>query len=106
MGRHRATTPHQEKTPCPPPAIPAEIVPEQIEVPAPDAVAVAATDLMRRYGEGDTAVDALRGVSLDVAEGKLTAIMDAPAPQVDPDKTRAARRPPSSACAVRIDRAG
>jgi ABC-type dipeptide/oligopeptide/nickel transport system ATPase subunit len=56
-------------------AIPAEILPEQIDVPARDAVAVAATDLKRRYGEGDTAVDALRGVSLDVAEGKLTAIM-------------------------------
>jgi ABC-type transporter Mla maintaining outer membrane lipid asymmetry ATPase subunit MlaF len=56
-------------------AIPAEILPEQIDVPAPDAVAVAATDLTRRYGESDTAVDALRGVPLDVAEGKLTAIM-------------------------------
>jgi putative ABC transport system ATP-binding protein len=29
----------------------------------------------RRYGEGDTAVDALRGVSLEVASGKLTAVM-------------------------------
>ena len=28
---------------------------------------VAARDLARRFGEGDTAVDALRGVSLDVA---------------------------------------
>jgi predicted ABC-type transport system involved in lysophospholipase L1 biosynthesis ATPase subunit len=28
-----------------------------------------------RYGEGETAVDALRGVSLDVADGRLTAIM-------------------------------
>ena len=36
---------------------------------------VAATDVTRRYGEGDTAVDALRGVSLDVARGKLTAVM-------------------------------
>ena len=36
---------------------------------------VAATDVTRRYGEGDTAVDALRGVSLDVAGGKLTAVM-------------------------------
>jgi putative ABC transport system ATP-binding protein len=41
---------------------------------APDAV-VAARELGRRYGEGDTAVDALRGVSLDVATGKLTAVM-------------------------------
>jgi putative ABC transport system ATP-binding protein len=36
---------------------------------------VTATNLTRRYGEGDTAVDALRGVSLDVAKGKLTAVM-------------------------------
>ena len=36
---------------------------------------VSAHDLARRYGEGDTAVDALRGVSLDVAKGKLTAVM-------------------------------
>jgi putative ABC transport system ATP-binding protein len=41
---------------------------------APDAV-VAARDLTRRYGEGDTAVDALRGVTLDVTQGKLTAVM-------------------------------
>jgi putative ABC transport system ATP-binding protein len=36
---------------------------------------VSALDLTRRYGEGDTAVEALRGVSLDVASGKLTAVM-------------------------------
>jgi putative ABC transport system ATP-binding protein len=36
---------------------------------------VSATDVTRRYGEGDTCVDALRGVSLDVASGKLTAVM-------------------------------
>jgi putative ABC transport system ATP-binding protein len=36
---------------------------------------VTAHELTRRYGEGDTAVDALRGVSLDVAPQKLTAIM-------------------------------
>ncbi len=36
---------------------------------------VTATNLTRRYGEGDTAVDALRGVSLDVDKGKLTAVM-------------------------------
>jgi putative ABC transport system ATP-binding protein len=41
---------------------------------APNAV-VAARDVTRRYGEGDTAVDALRGVTLDVAQGKLTAVM-------------------------------
>jgi putative ABC transport system ATP-binding protein len=36
---------------------------------------VSATDLTRRYGEGDTAVDALRGISLDVPKGQLTAVM-------------------------------
>src|SRR5436305_14437774 len=36
---------------------------------------VAATDVTRRYGSGDTAVDALRGVSLDVHAGQLTAVM-------------------------------
>jgi putative ABC transport system ATP-binding protein len=36
---------------------------------------VTASDLARRYGEGETAVDALRGVSLDVQPGQLTAIM-------------------------------
>jgi putative ABC transport system ATP-binding protein len=36
---------------------------------------VVAHDVTRRYGEGDTAVDALRGVSLDVVKGNLTAVM-------------------------------
>jgi putative ABC transport system ATP-binding protein len=36
---------------------------------------VAAREITRRYGEGDTAVDALRGVDLDVARGKLTTVM-------------------------------
>ena len=40
----------------------------------PDAV-VTAADVVRRYGEGDTAVDALRGVSVDIAKGRLTAVM-------------------------------
>jgi putative ABC transport system ATP-binding protein len=39
------------------------------------AAVVAARELTRRYGEGDTAVDALRGVSLDVQQEKLTAVM-------------------------------
>jgi putative ABC transport system ATP-binding protein len=55
-------------------AIAAEAIPEQIPAPA-EPVAVAATELVRRYGEGDTCVEALRGVSLDVADGRLTAIM-------------------------------
>jgi putative ABC transport system ATP-binding protein len=36
---------------------------------------VVANDLTRRYGSGDTAVDALRGVSVDVPGGQLTAVM-------------------------------
>src|SRR4051795_1288062 len=40
----------------------------------PDAI-VAAHDVTRRYGEGDAAVDALRGVSLDFPAGAFTAIM-------------------------------
>ena len=37
--------------------------------------AVSAEGLTRRYGEGETAVDALRGVSLSVARGELVAVM-------------------------------
>src|SRR6059058_1921205 len=53
---------------------------ETMTTPAPAEGAgaepvVAARDLTRRYGEGDTAVDALRGVSLDVRKGELTAVM-------------------------------
>jgi putative ABC transport system ATP-binding protein len=36
---------------------------------------VVAQEVTRRYGEGDTAVDALRGVSVDIAPGKATAVM-------------------------------
>jgi putative ABC transport system ATP-binding protein len=36
---------------------------------------VTATDLARRYGEGEAAVDALRGVSLAVQPGELVAVM-------------------------------
>jgi putative ABC transport system ATP-binding protein len=36
---------------------------------------VRATDLTRRYGEGEAAVEALRGVSLEVRPGELVAVM-------------------------------
>ena len=42
---------------------------------APAAAAVSARDLVRTYGEGETCVYALRGVSLDIAAGELTAVM-------------------------------
>ena len=41
----------------------------------PETAVVTAHEITRRYGEGDAAVDALRGVSLEVEQGKLTAIM-------------------------------
>ena len=39
------------------------------------AAAVSAEDVVRRYGVGETAVAALRGVSLSVASGELVAVM-------------------------------
>jgi putative ABC transport system ATP-binding protein len=54
---------------------------EAAAVPAVDVAkdgqgpVVEAHELTRRYGEGDTAVDALRGIDLEVARGKLTAVM-------------------------------
>ena len=41
----------------------------------PTSVPVAARALTRRYGDGSTAVDALRGVDLDVRAGELVAVM-------------------------------
>ena len=52
-------------------AVPAHVAAEQ----AADGSVVEAHELTRRYGEGDTAVDALRGVDLEVSRGKLTAVM-------------------------------
>jgi len=45
------------------------------ERPAPATPVVSAQNLVRRYGDGDTAVDALRGVSVEVESGQLTAVM-------------------------------
>ena len=42
---------------------------------SPDGTVVEAHELTRVYGEGDTAVEALRGVSLAVERAKLTAVM-------------------------------
>jgi putative ABC transport system ATP-binding protein len=53
--------------------------PSIVEAPrSPNGVAglvVSANDLTRQYGEDETAVHALRGVSVDVASGALTAVM-------------------------------
>jgi putative ABC transport system ATP-binding protein len=40
-----------------------------------DGPVVTASDVTRRYGQGETAVDALRGVSLEVERARLTAVM-------------------------------
>jgi putative ABC transport system ATP-binding protein len=42
---------------------------------APASAAVAAHNLVRRYGDGDSAVEAVRGVSLEIPTGQFTAIM-------------------------------
>ncbi len=43
----------------------------------PNGAVVSAIDVSRRYGEGEAAVDALQGVSLDVRPGELVAVMGA-----------------------------
>ena len=48
---------------------------EQPGLAAPATVAVEAEGIERRYGEGDTAVHALRGVDLEVRSGELVAVM-------------------------------
>jgi putative ABC transport system ATP-binding protein len=48
---------------------------EETTTTAPAGAAVEARELTRRYGEGDTAVDALRGVDLTVRSGELVAVM-------------------------------
>jgi putative ABC transport system ATP-binding protein len=51
------------------------VVNEGAPAPAQQGVVVHASDVTRRYGEGATAVEALRGVSLDVEAGQLVAVM-------------------------------
>jgi putative ABC transport system ATP-binding protein len=51
------------------------VIEEGAPAPAQQGVVVQATGVTRRYGEGATAVDALRGVSLDVESGQLVAVM-------------------------------
>jgi putative ABC transport system ATP-binding protein len=51
------------------------VVEEGIPAPAQQGIVVRADTVTRRYGEGATAVDALRGVSLDVEAGQLVAVM-------------------------------
>ncbi len=52
-----------------------DLAPERRDTAAPPKVAARVTDLVKTYGSGDTAVTALKGVSLDIAAGEFTAIM-------------------------------
>jgi|GraSoiStandDraft_4_1057263.scaffolds.fasta_scaffold97188_2 putative ABC transport system ATP-binding protein len=54
-------------------ALPSDLAPSA--APAKTGAVVSATGLVRRYGAGATVVEALRGISLDVADGRMTAIM-------------------------------
>jgi putative ABC transport system ATP-binding protein len=42
---------------------------------SPASIAVSASSIVRRYGEDESAVEALRGVSLEVPSGQFTAVM-------------------------------
>jgi putative ABC transport system ATP-binding protein len=54
--------------------VPDDVPQAEIDAAVPAAV-VTGTHIVRRYGEGDTAVAALQGVSVDIARGRLTAVM-------------------------------
>jgi putative ABC transport system ATP-binding protein len=54
-------------------ALPGTVEPRT--APSATETVVTARDVTRRYGEGETAVDALRGVSLDIHPGELMSIM-------------------------------
>jgi hypothetical protein len=47
-----------------------DAVPEAEVNGGPRPAVVRGSEIVRRYGEGDTAVDALRGVSVDITEGR------------------------------------
>ena len=51
------------------------VIEEGVPAPAQQGTVVQAEDVTRRYGQGATAVDALRGVSLAVTAGELVAVM-------------------------------
>ncbi|GAA4112325.1 ABC transporter ATP-binding protein [Knoellia locipacati] len=52
-----------------------DLAQERRDTTATPKVAARVTDLVKTYGSGDTAVTALKGVSLDIAAGEFTAIM-------------------------------
>jgi putative ABC transport system ATP-binding protein len=54
---------------------PADSPQAQAQAAAAQSTVVVADALTRRYGEGESAVDALRGVSLEIPRGQFTAVM-------------------------------
>jgi putative ABC transport system ATP-binding protein len=52
-----------------------DAVPDSPGNGGPRVPVVRGSGIVRRYGHGETAVDALRGVSVDIAQGRLTAVM-------------------------------
>jgi putative ABC transport system ATP-binding protein len=48
---------------------------DEQRAPVESVPVVSGAAITRRYGEGETAVDALRGVSVEMMSGKLTAVM-------------------------------
>ncbi len=55
--------------------MPSAVIPTSTPPTIAPQTVVSARDVVRRYGAGDTAVHALRGVSVDIARGRLTAVM-------------------------------
>jgi putative ABC transport system ATP-binding protein len=54
---------------------PADSPQAQAQTPAAQSTVVVADALTRRYGDGESAVDALRGVSLEIPRGQFSAVM-------------------------------
>src|SRR4051812_26306439 len=52
-----------------------DTAPAGAQPPASNGIVVVADSLTRRYGEGESAVDALRGVSLEIPRGQFTSVM-------------------------------
>ena len=66
-----ASRPRRERVaPCPPPTAPPPCAPSTVAAASSPPAAS-----RRVYGEGETAVHALRGVDLDIEAGRLTAVM-------------------------------
>jgi putative ABC transport system ATP-binding protein len=51
------------------------VEPQPAPAPAGPAVAARAVDAVKTYGQGETAVHALNGVTLDIQRGRFTAVM-------------------------------